>query len=178
MRTLSCTRGPALLLLAALSLAALAPLAAGHIPEGATFSRTYILTAYDRETPNGTVAWFMADNGTQANPTLEARPGEGVLLILVNAGDRNHTVVIQGAESHAEGAVAPGQEAYLWFRVPETATGPLTYHDPDWAQAGMHGTIHVQGFETPDESPLGPVAGLAGLLLGTLLLARSPGRKP
>lgn len=136
---------------------------------------THIVTAHDRDTANGTVAWFQIDNRTRANPTLELEPGQRVLLHFVNAGEREHTLAIGEPVLASMGPVAPGNETSGTLRVPANATGPVPYRDPPWADRGMRGTFAVNATGEPREAPPAGPAALAGLGAATALLARRRG---
>lgn len=152
-------------LLVVLLAAGLGPLATGHTGHGGT--TMYLVNAHDAETENGTVAWFTIDNGTEANPSLTLHPGQQVRLVVVNLGDRNHSLALGAPVDQASEVVPPGGEAFLTFTVPTDASGEIPYQDPAYAEHGMHGTFEVATTAQTQNTPALPVL----LALGTLGLA-------
>lgn len=159
--------GRAVALLAALALVVtLAPAASAH---GGW--RTYIVSAHDADTENGTVAWFTIDNRTQANPAVPLHANETVVLHLVNLGEVDHTLHVAEPIDVTIGPVPPGEEQSASFRVPEEATGHIAYEDPAWHDRGMRGAFVVNGTDPPRATPLDPIATIAGVLGAATSLA-------
>lgn len=154
-------------LAAVVLLALLAPSAAAH---GGW--RSYIVSAHDAETPNGTVAWFNIDNRTEPNPNLTLHRNETIVLHFVNLGSRNHTLSIGPPIDTSIGPVAPDNESSASFQVPDDAPPEIVYQDPAWADRGMRGVFTVPGADAGADAPGLPSAGIAVLLAGAALIVR------
>lgn len=142
------------------------PIALGHASHGGV--QTFIVTAHDRQTANGTVGWFAIDDRREANPSLLLEPGQRLFLHFVNAGEHDHTLVLGEPVHRTLGPVAPGNEKSASIRVPSNATGPIVYQDPAWNQRGMQGQLAVNASErrqAPGPGVLGTAVGLAGAVL-------------
>lgn len=157
-------------LAAVLAALLIAPIAMAHTDHGG--SRTFILTGHDRDTANGTVAWFAIDDRRQANPSPLLEPGERVLLHFVNAGERNHTLVLGQPVDRRTDPISPGNETSLTFQVPSN-TSQIAYEDPGWTDRGMQGHFAVNASREAKTSP-GPglVPAVGAACLGGLLAAR------
>lgn len=126
--------------------------------------RSYVVTAHDAETPNGTVGWFTVDNRTGANPTIPVHPNETVIVHFVNVGSRNHTLEIGAPVDVTIGPVPPGNESSASFEIPPEASGLIRYQDPAWAERGMQAAFRVNGTVLERSTPApGAGAGLLGL---------------
>ncbi len=156
-------RGPGILgLLVVLLAAGLCPLATGHTGHGGT--TMYLVNAHDAETENGTVAWFTIDNGTEANPSLTLHPGQQVRLVVINLGDRNHSLALGAPVDQTSKVVPPGEEAFLTFTVPTGASGQIPYQDPAYAEHGMQGTFQVATTAQTQNTPAPPSLAVLGAL--------------
>lgn len=142
------------------------PPATGHTDHGGTVM--YLVNAHDAETENGTVAWFTIDDGTQANPSIPLHPGQQVRLVVINLGDRNHSLDLGAPVDQVSEVVPPGEEASLAFTVPTDARGQIPYQDPAYAEHGMHGAFEVATEAQTQNTPAPPALavlvalGLAG----------------
>ncbi len=162
----------ALLLLGVLG-GSLAPPATGHTSHGGV--SMYLVNAHDAETENGTLAWFTIDNGTDANPSPTLHPGQQVRLVLINLGDRNHSLAIGGPIDRTSQAIPPGEETIMSFTVPTDVQEAIPYRDPAYADRGMQGRFDVAGVEETQTTQLLPVVGVVALLG---LLAMGGRRRP
>lgn len=134
--------------------------------------RSYIVSAHDAETENGTVAWFNIDNRTEPNPNVTLHRNETIVIHFVNLGSRNHTLSIGPPVDTSIGPVAPENESSASFQVPEDAPPEIVYHDPAWADRGMRGVFTVPGADSGSEIPGLPPALTAALLAGAALFVR------
>lgn len=134
--------------------------------------RSYIVSAHDAETPNGTVAWFNVDNRTEPNPSVPLHRNETVVVHFVNLGSRNHTLSIGSPIDTSIGPVPPDEESSVSFQVPDDAPPEIVYSDPVWADRGMQGAFTVPGADPGADAPGLPSAGIAVVLAGAAMSVR------
>ncbi|MBL8062963.1 MAG: nitrite reductase, copper-containing [Anaerolineales bacterium] len=113
---------------------------------GANFQnvdKEYVLTTDLR---NGNLIYLgVSDeiNG-QENPTLSAKPGETITVILINGGQGQHTVTFPEVQASTEVVSEKGEESSVTFTVPNIH-GEMEYFDSvgNHADLGMRGKLVV-----------------------------------
>lgn len=82
-------------------------------------------------------------NGVE-NPTLSAKPGERVTVILINGGEGQHDITFPEVQASTEVLSEKGEESSVTFTVPNTH-GEMEYYDSvgNHAELGMRGKLMV-----------------------------------
>ena len=80
-------------------------------------------------------------NGT-VNPSLHAKPGEKISVMLINGGYGEHDIVFPELNIHSDVIHQKGETTKITFSVPEQDV-VLTYQDSSHAKLGMSGVLLV-----------------------------------
>lgn len=78
------------------------------------------------------------------NPTLQARLGDTVRIVLVNGEDLEHDLFVMGLEGHAEHVRETGETSETTLRADERGSFEYLCTVPGHRQAGMHGVLVVK----------------------------------
>ncbi|MBN1454139.1 MAG: nitrite reductase, copper-containing [Anaerolineales bacterium] len=76
------------------------------------------------------------------NPTLQAQPGERILITLINSGDGSHDIVFPDLNVKSNTVDKKGDTTSVTFTVPDKEVS-LTYQDSTHARLGMSGVLLV-----------------------------------
>jgi mono/diheme cytochrome c family protein len=80
------------------------------------------------------------------NPTLQAKPGETITVMLINGGEGTHDIYFPELKVKSKRVTDKGESVSVTFTVPAQA-GELEYHDSvaNHAKIGMVGSLQVSG---------------------------------
>ncbi len=116
--------------------------ACGSAIEGVS-TRQYLLTTGFE---NGDLVYLGVggDINGQINPTLQARPGETLTVMLINGGEGQHDFYLPDLKIKSKRVSTKGESVSLTFTVPRQA-GELEYYDSvaNHADIGMAGLLQV-----------------------------------
>lgn len=84
------------------------------------------------------------------NPTLEARPGETITVMLVNGGEGKHDFFIPDIKAKSQSVTEKGESVSVTLTVPNKEV-ELEYYDSvaNHADIGMLGVLHVSNSAVP-----------------------------
>ena len=134
----------------------------------------YVLEAMDGHAPPlaeglGGGGYFRLAGGTEANPTLDARAGERLVILLRNEGGVPHDLAFAlPGDARVPCCVAPGDQAVLMLDVPQDAPEEVAYFCT--LHGNMKGVMRVAAAETPEPVAKQEVPG-GGLLAAGLAVA-------
>ena len=101
----------------------------------------YILTTDMRE---GNFVYVGVSGGISGtvNPALQAKPGEKIMVTLINSGYGQHDIVFPELNIKSDMLTQKGETTSVTFTVPDKDVA-LTYHDTTHARLGMSGVLLV-----------------------------------
>ena len=91
-----------------------------------------------------------------SNPALRAKPGETIVILLINGGEGRHDIVFPGLNLKSATLTKKGESTSLTISAPNKDTA-LEYHDSTHEKLGMSGALLV-GNATHEAPTLAPVA--------------------
>jgi nitrite reductase (NO-forming) len=77
-----------------------------------------------------------------ANPTLAAKPGEKITIVLINSGHGQHDIAFPELNIKSDTLDQKGETTSVTFNVPDENVA-LTYQDSSHAKLGMNGVLLV-----------------------------------
>jgi len=116
-------------------------LLASCTPKTAVVNTEYILTTSMQD---GNFVYMGVDgdiNGV-VNPSLHAKPGERITVMLVNSGEGEHDIVFADINVHSDTITRKGETTSITFVVPEIDTA-IKYFDSTYEKLGMRGVLLV-----------------------------------
>lgn len=108
---------------------------------GSTVNTEYVLTT-DMRDGKFVFVGVNEDISGALNPSLRAKPGERITVVLVNSGYGQHNIVFPEINVKSDTIDQHGETTSVTFNVPDEDVA-LTYHDATHAKLGMSGVLLV-----------------------------------